>query len=160
PPGRERHCDCDRAVGEQRPAAQRTSRKRARPRAVVQLGPGGGRNLASAGGCGMSTLIAPSPPNAAALTSSPPQRVCLVAEAGGGGVGRHFLDLAGGLAERGLEVTAIYSPRRRDASFRERLKRTAGVRFVESRMRRSVGPGDAADLWRLIRQIRSAGPFD
>jgi glycosyltransferase involved in cell wall biosynthesis len=108
----------------------------------------------------MNVLLAPSPPTSAARTSSPPRRVCLVAEAAGGGVGRHFLDLASGLAERGVKVTAIYSPRRRDASFCDRLKHTSGVLFIELAMRRSVGPGDAADLWRLIRQIRSAGPFD
>ena len=40
-------------------------------------------------------------------------------EAAGGGVGRHFLDLAAGLAGGGVEVVAIYSPGRVDESFRD-----------------------------------------
>src|SRR6185369_16407097 len=87
-------------------------------------------------------------------------RVCLVAESAGGGVGRHFLDLATGLARRGVEVVAIYSPNRCDASFRERREQIEGVRFVELPMRRAVHPLDAVDLVKLTQCIRREGPFD
>jgi glycosyltransferase involved in cell wall biosynthesis len=89
-----------------------------------------------------------------------PRRVCLVTEAAGGGVGRHFLDLAEGLVARGVEVVAIYSPGRCDASFRARRASLAGIRFVESPMRRALHPLDALDCARLVRLIRDEGPFD
>jgi glycosyltransferase involved in cell wall biosynthesis len=88
------------------------------------------------------------------------QRVCLVTEAAGAGVGRHFLDLASGLAQRDIEVVAIYSPGRCDASFRQRQQKVSGVRFVELPMRRAIHPLDAADLLQLTRCIHRHGPFD
>jgi glycosyltransferase involved in cell wall biosynthesis len=88
------------------------------------------------------------------------RRVCLITEAAGGGVGRHFLDLAEGLARRGIEVVAIYSPGRCDAQFRERRERIEGVRFVELAMRRAVQPGDLVDLARLIACVREHQPCD
>lgn len=94
------------------------------------------------------------------LSPSPVRRVCLVTESAGAGVGRHFLDLAAGLARRGIEVVAIYSPGRCDASFRERQAKITSVRFVELPMRRAVHPLDAVDLVRLVKCIRSEGPFD
>src|SRR5262245_30962429 len=78
------------------------------------------------------------------------RRICLVTEAAGGGVGRHFLDLAERLSARGIEVVAIYSPQRCDALFRERQASIRGVRFVELPMRRAIHPLDALDLQRLI----------
>jgi glycosyltransferase involved in cell wall biosynthesis len=88
------------------------------------------------------------------------KRVCLITEAAGAGVGRHFLDLAAGLAQRNLQVIAIYSPGRLDASFQERQKNVTGVQFVEVPMRRAIHPLDAADLLQLTRCIRRHGPFD
>jgi glycosyltransferase involved in cell wall biosynthesis len=95
-----------------------------------------------------------------ARAESPIRRVCLVTESAGGGVGRHFLDLAAGLARRGIDVVAIYSPGRCDALFRQRKATVGAVRFVELPMRRAVQPGDAIDLWKLIGCIRRHGPFD
>jgi glycosyltransferase involved in cell wall biosynthesis len=89
-----------------------------------------------------------------------PHRVCLVAEAAGGGVGRHFLDLAGGLASCGVEVVAIYSPTRCDESFHARKATIVGPHFVGLPLRRSIHPLDALDLSRLIGVIRRHGPFD
>ncbi|HEY2410912.1 MAG TPA: glycosyltransferase family 4 protein [Pirellulaceae bacterium] len=88
------------------------------------------------------------------------KRVCLVTEAAGGGVGRHFLDLAAGLAQRNIEVVAIYSPGRCDASFQQSQRNVGGVQFVELPMRRAIHPLDAADLLKLTRCIRRHGPFD
>ena len=88
------------------------------------------------------------------------RRVCLVTEAAGGGVGRHFLDLAAGLAKRHIEVVAIYSPTRCDAQFNQRKSQLQDVHFVPLPLRRSVQPGDLLDLWKLIDCIRTQGPFD
>src|SRR6476620_7665181 len=117
--------------------------------------------MASVGGCRMSApaidRLELAPPRARALL---PRRVCLVTEAAGGGVGRHFLDLAEGLTARDIEVVAIYSPGRCDLSFRERRSSMPGIRFVELPMRRAVHPLDAFDLSGLIQCIRDVGPFD
>lgn len=87
-------------------------------------------------------------------------RVLLVTQAPGGGVGRHFLDLAETLAARGVEVTGIYSPRKLDAQFAERLNADAVPPMFPLMMRRAIHPLDTADLWRLMRLIRTLGPFD
>lgn len=101
--------------------------------------------------------------DAQALTSPAERsvrRVCLVTEAAGGGVGRHFLDLAAGLAARGIEVAAVYSPVRCDAQFHQRQAKLSSVQFVPLTLRRAVQPGDLLDLWKLLRCLRSLGPFD
>jgi glycosyltransferase involved in cell wall biosynthesis len=95
-----------------------------------------------------------------ATAAERPLRIALVTESAGGGVGRHFLDLAGGLAARGHEVVAIYSPGRIDTTFRQRQAGLRGVRFRELPMRRSVHPLDARDAWRLARLLKGEGPFD
>jgi glycosyltransferase involved in cell wall biosynthesis len=108
----------------------------------------------------MSIATLETAPAPAARVPGRVRRVCLVTEAAGGGVGRHFLDLAEGLARRGVEVVAIYSPGRCDALFRERKAEVAGVQFVELPLRRAVHPADMIDLGKLIRCIRRHGPFD
>lgn len=109
----------------------------------------------------MTSSLSPVSPSArSSKLSRALPRVCLITEAAGAGVGRHFLDLAEGLAARGGEVVAIYSRCRCDASFRERLAVIRGVRFVELPLRRAVHPLDAVDLWKLTRCIQREGPFD
>ena len=103
-------------------------------------------------------VIAPPPPTAD--RSSPPLRVLLVTEAAGGGVGRHFLDLARGLAAKGIQVQGIYSAGRMDASFRERLEHEEFPPLHQLPMRRAIHPLDARDAWRLARKIRELGRFD
>jgi glycosyltransferase involved in cell wall biosynthesis len=95
-----------------------------------------------------------------ATTLRLPRRVCLVTESAGGGVGRHFLDLASALAGRGIDVTAIYSPGRCDSAFRDHRVSADGVQFIELPMRRAVHLLDALDVAQLIRTIRAAGSFD
>jgi len=89
-----------------------------------------------------------------------PLRVLLVTQASGGGVGRHFLDLAEGLTAQGIDVSGIYSPRKLDAQFRQRLGAGGLPPMHELSMRRAVHPLDATDLWRLVQLIRQLGPFD
>lgn len=93
--------------------------------------------------------------------SSPrPLRVLLVTQASGGGVGRHFLDLAQELAATGVDVTGIYAPRKLDTLFRTRLAAGNLPPMHQIAMRRAIHPLDAADLWQLTQLIRRLGPFD
>ncbi len=89
--------------------------------------------------------------------------VLLVIESSGGGSGRHVLDLAESLAERGHAITLAFSPLRLERSFAERLRmlgQYGKIEICEVPMERSVGASDVrafALLWKLVRQ---AGPFD
>ncbi|MBV8077554.1 MAG: glycosyltransferase, partial [Planctomycetaceae bacterium] len=74
-------------------------------------------------------------------------KVLMIAEACGGGAGRHVLDLAEGLLERGCDVHLIHSPGRVDAFFHERLGRLRAIRQVSYPMHRGVHPGDFSAAW-------------
>jgi glycosyltransferase involved in cell wall biosynthesis len=89
-----------------------------------------------------------------------PLRILLVTQASGGGVGRHFLDLAQELTAKGVQVAGIYAPRKLDTLFRKRLAAGGLPPMHQINMRRAIHPFDAADLWRLICMIRRMGPFD
>ena len=52
-------------------------------------------------------------------------RILQVLEPSGGGSGRHFVDLCGGLAARGHHVSAVYSPVRAERRFVEELRSLA-----------------------------------
>ncbi|QRM56875.1 glycosyltransferase family 4 protein [Sinorhizobium sp. BG8] len=87
-------------------------------------------------------------------------RVLQVLEPSGGGSGRHFIDLCGGLKQRGHVVHAIYSPVRAEQRFVDELLALGldGAHCVE--MARAPGPGDIASLAILRRLARRHGPFD
>ncbi|MEO1042773.1 MAG: glycosyltransferase family 4 protein [Pseudomonadota bacterium] len=87
-------------------------------------------------------------------------RVAIVLETSGGGSGRHALDLAGGLAQRGCDVTVIYATARAEPGFVTALEALDGVRTVKAAMHRSVGLHDARDLLALGRLLAAHGPFD
>jgi glycosyltransferase involved in cell wall biosynthesis len=97
---------------------------------------------------------------AARSTGGRPLRVLLVTQVSGGGVARHFVDLAEGLTARGVQVVGIYAPHKLDAHFRERFAAGGMPPMHGLAMRRAVHPLDTADLWRLTRLIRRLGPFD
>lgn len=59
----------------------------------------------------------------------------------------------------GHDVHAIYSPNRADPVMVKRLL-ASGASVHTSRMRRSVGPWDAGDGWRLRRLLNSLGRYD
>ncbi|MCA0342000.1 MAG: glycosyltransferase family 4 protein [Proteobacteria bacterium] len=87
-------------------------------------------------------------------------RLLQVLETGGGGSGRHFIDLCRGLTAHGHAVHAIYSPLRAETRFVEELQALglAGLHTVA--MTRAPGPSDLR-AWRAIRAVmRNAGPFD
>ncbi|MFC3165266.1 glycosyltransferase family 4 protein [Ciceribacter thiooxidans] len=89
-----------------------------------------------------------------------PLSVLQVLEPSGGGSGRHFIDLCGGLAAQGHAVTAVYSPVRAEARFVEDLLSRNRHRVIALPMQRAVGPWDAVAWWQLREIIKREGPFD
>lgn len=73
-----------------------------------------------------------------------PLRIDLVLESGGGGSGRHVLDLFEGLIRRGHDARLILSMLRADGSFSEEVAGLPADRVIDLPMHRSVGPGDLA----------------
>lgn len=89
-----------------------------------------------------------------------PLSVLQVLEPSGGGSGRHFIDLCGGLAAQGHAVTAVYSPVRAEARFVEDLLSRNLRRVIALPMQRAVGPWDAIAWWHLRKIVEREGPFD
>ncbi|MHC5113692.1 MAG: glycosyltransferase family 4 protein [Planctomycetota bacterium] len=91
-------------------------------------------------------------------------RVLLINEACNTGVGRHVLDLAEGLLKHDCAVDLVYSTRRMDDVFADRLRRLPEVRAAALDMRRSPAPSDLAVARRtraIVRDGRRDGrPFD
>lgn len=87
-------------------------------------------------------------------------RILEVLEPGGGGSGRHFVDLCAGLHARGHHVTAIYSPTRAEQRFVDELLAIGLARVHAVPMTRSPSPSDIRAWLRLRAIIRHDGPFD
>jgi glycosyltransferase involved in cell wall biosynthesis len=87
-------------------------------------------------------------------------RVLLVVESSAGGTGRHVLDLAQGLIARGCDVHLIYSTRRIDGTFQNRVNRIDGLHRVAIRMRTIMHPSDFGVVRAVKRYLREHGPFD
>jgi glycosyltransferase involved in cell wall biosynthesis len=101
------------------------------------------------------TTRAPSIPGKAAGL-----RILMVVESAAGGTGRHVLDLAEGLQERGADVHIVYSTGRVDDLFLDRLAELKGVRHLALRMRISPHPSDVGVVRAVRRYMRHFGPFD
>jgi glycosyltransferase involved in cell wall biosynthesis len=86
-------------------------------------------------------------------------RICHLNEPGAGGSFGVMITLVEYAVSSGHEVHAIYSPDRADALMVERLL-ASGAHVHTSMMRRSVGPWDAGDGWRLRRLLNSLGHCD
>jgi glycosyltransferase involved in cell wall biosynthesis len=100
------------------------------------------------------------PPAIAPAAKGRALRVLMIVESSAGGTGRHVLDLADGLTARGCEVHVIYSTRRLDKLFTERLAELKGVRHVALPIRTSPHPADWSIVRAVRRHIRQFGPFD
>lgn len=91
-------------------------------------------------------------------------KVLQVVEASGAGVGRHVRGLCAGLAALGHGVTLAYSPHRLDEAFRRFVgdaEGRDGLRCVPLDLKREVSPAsDLRGIVRLVRLVRSEGPFD
>jgi glycosyltransferase involved in cell wall biosynthesis len=87
-------------------------------------------------------------------------RILLIVESAAGGTGRHVLDLAEGLMQRGVEVHLIHSTRRIDPMFRDRLAALKSLHILPLPLRTSPHPTDWKMLRALRRYRREFGPFD
>lgn len=85
--------------------------------------------------------------------------IFLALETGGGGSGRHFLDLASGLAARGHRVVAGVSFARAEPSFAEALA-SLPIAVERVDMNRSIGFHDVAAARALQQAVTRHGPFD
>ncbi|MCP3914036.1 MAG: glycosyltransferase family 4 protein [bacterium] len=86
-------------------------------------------------------------------------KVLLVTEASAAGVGRHVVDLAHGLLERGCEVHLVYSPLRMDGPFRTGIAELEDLRASPLTMHRAPRPADLGAMRRYRRFVN--GPaFD
>ena len=74
--------------------------------------------------------------------------------------GAHVLDLAEGLTARGCEVHVIYSTRRLDKLFSDRLAELKGVRHIALPIRTSPHPADFGIVRAVRKHMRQFGPFD
>lgn len=90
------------------------------------------------------------------------QKIVLVAEASGGGVGRHVLDLAEGLPARGFDVLLVHARRRAGEGFGERVARHEefGYRVATFDVARAPGVGDIPATVALRRAISDFGRAD
>jgi glycosyltransferase involved in cell wall biosynthesis len=81
-------------------------------------------------------------------------------EATNGGVARHVIDLALGLADRGHDVHVIYSPLRADYEMLGPLINDQRIATTEIPIRRSPGFRDISALLAIRKYIAAHGPFD
>lgn len=90
------------------------------------------------------------------------QKIVLAAEASGGGVGRHVLDLAEGLPSRGFDVLLVHARRRVGDGFGERVARHGeyGYRVATFDVARAPGVGDIPATVALRRAIGRFGNAD
>jgi glycosyltransferase involved in cell wall biosynthesis len=87
-------------------------------------------------------------------------RILLLVECAGAGTGRHVLDLAEGLVERGHEAHVLYATGRLDERFSRRLASLGGVGSAVVEMKAAPHPRDVRALRRIRRYAREHGPFD
>ena len=85
--------------------------------------------------------------------------VLLVLETGGGGSGRHVVDLARGLIQRGYGVTLAYSGLRAEASFLDEIHSTADLNCIRINMTRAVSAMDFTAARAIRAYLRQFGPF-
>lgn len=87
-------------------------------------------------------------------------RILLVTESSSAGVGRHVLDLAGGLLNDGCDVHLIYSDLRLDEAFSKRLTQLSLLSRQIVRMRRSPHLSDMHAVRAVKHYVSQHGPFD
>ena len=90
------------------------------------------------------------------------RRIVLVNEAAGGGVGKHVLDVAERLPERGFDVLLVQSTRRAEPDFTDRLSHHAahGYQVAHVDVDRAPGPRDIVGVAQLRRAVRAFGGAD
>lgn len=89
-----------------------------------------------------------------------PPKVLMVAEATGGGSGRHVAELAEGLLKAGCRVHLLYSDLRAEQVFRDAIASLNGLRAQQIPMRREPHWSDMAFLCQIRRYMNKIGGFD
>jgi glycosyltransferase involved in cell wall biosynthesis len=87
-------------------------------------------------------------------------KILLILEASGGGVGRHVIDLARELDQRGHTVHLIYSGLRMEEGFNSDLETLGRVNTCRIDMHRAPHLKDLAAVLQVHKYIDSFGPFD
>ncbi|MCG8594689.1 MAG: glycosyltransferase, partial [Kiloniellales bacterium] len=79
-----------------------------------------------------------------------------------GGIGRHFVDLAAGMADRGWKVHCVRAAgvEGHVTDHSARLDALAGVTVHEIPLARSIGLGDLRSYLAFRRIVKQHGPFD
>jgi glycosyltransferase involved in cell wall biosynthesis len=95
-----------------------------------------------------------------ALAPTLGRRILLVLEASAGGAGRHVLDLAQGLINRGCEVHLLYATGRLDRMFADGVLKIRGLKIGSLHLDRHVGIRDLTAVLETRRYINQHGPFD
>ena len=91
-----------------------------------------------------------------------PGKLLLVTRDVDGGLGRHFVDLAEGMAARGWEVHCIRAEQVSGhvTDHSARLDRLPGVTVHPIPLARSIGPGDLRSFLTFRKVVKQYGPFD
>lgn len=89
-----------------------------------------------------------------------PEKILLIEEPSGGGVGRHIIDLAEVLERKGCEVHLIYSDLRMEEGFCRELERIDRIRTQKINMQRAPSPQDLSVVLKIRSYINKYGPFD
>jgi glycosyltransferase involved in cell wall biosynthesis len=89
-----------------------------------------------------------------------PLRICYIQEPLHAGVGRHTVDAACELADRGHEIHVLYSPVRLEPQFLSDLIGHPRIRCHAIEMRPRLCAADILAFWRVITYVRENGPFD
>lgn len=107
-----------------------------------------------------ATALSDFAPNSARKSAEARLRILLIVESSACGTGRHILDLADGLIQRGHYVHLVHSTVRCDRLFQKRLAQIKGIECLALPMHTPPHPSDCGVV-RSIRRLRAQhGPFD
>src|ERR1700757_1769270 len=85
-------------------------------------------------------------------------RICFIQEPLHAGVGRHTVDLARELADRGHDVHVLYSPVRLEPQFLKALSAHPGIHCQAIAMMPGLSLKDFGAFWRIRDYVRRNGP--
>ena len=108
----------------------------------------------------MKPLLTPWRKASSAIAETPAgrrPRVYLLLECGGGGSGRHVLDLYAGLVAAGWNVHLLLSSMRMDAGFAAEVASLPSTDVTFLRLRRSPHLSDLAEIRRIRKQLKLEG---
>lgn len=87
-------------------------------------------------------------------------RICFIQEPLHAGVGRHTVDVALALADRGHEIHVLYSPVRLEPQFLRDLSDHPRIRCHAIRIMPGLDASDVLAFWRVMNYVKINGPFD